>query len=222
MLTERFDPTADPFSYSEPGHRWIHIPWLSDLVHYQVFNFVSGFAPPDAAPSPAATAPGAAEVAPVPSPLAEQWGIAGITVMDALVRAITLLVLLSVRHKGPGLWWAALCGAVALAVLPIPFLVPGHPIALSIGGLGGSTVPGSWQWGLLFLTIELFLIFRALDRGRVGALYGLIPVFLLWVNVDESFFYGLVLLAAGVIGLAFAPPSPKGDGVVQRTASAPG
>jgi hypothetical protein len=219
-LTERFDPTADPFSYSEPGHRWIHIPWLSDLVHYQVYNFVAGFAPPDATPPPA-PAPGAAEAAPVSSPSAEQWGIAGITVMDALVRAITLLVLLSIRHRGPGLWWAALCGAVALAVLPIPFLVPGHPLAISIGGLGGlggSTVPGSWQWGLLFLTIELFLIFQALERGRVRALYGLVPLFLLWVNVDESFFYGLVLLAASEIGLAVAPRSPKGGDVDRRTA----
>ncbi|HEY2157042.1 MAG TPA: hypothetical protein VGH33_15545, partial [Isosphaeraceae bacterium] len=209
VLTERFDPTADPFSYTESGHRWIHISWLSDLVHYQVYNFVAGFAPPDTAATPAPSTPGASEAAPVPSPSAEQWGIAGITVMDALVRTVALLVLLGIRHRGPGLWWAALCGAVALAVLPIPFLVNGHPVALSVGGLGGAAVPDSWQWGLLFLTIELFLIFRALERGRAGALYGLVPLFLLWVNVDESFFYGLVVLAAAVIGVAFAPRSPK-------------
>ncbi len=146
VLTERFDPTADLFSYSQPGGRWVHISWLSDLLHYKVYDFIAGFAPPDAAVPSTPNPPGTAEAAARPSPSAEQWGIAGITVMDALVRVVTLLVLLSVRHRGPGLWWAALCAALALAVVPIPFLVPGHPLALSIGGLGGSAVPGSWQW----------------------------------------------------------------------------
>ncbi len=219
VLAERFDPTADPFSYSNPGGRWIHIPWLSDLLHYQVYDFVAGFAPPDTTPAPAPAAAVALEGTVRPSPTAEKWGIAGITVMDALLRAATLLILLAIRHRGPGLWWAAVCGAVALAVLPIPFLVPGHPLALAIGGLGGSTVPGSWQWGLLLLTIELLLIFRAFEQGRVGALYGLLPIFLLWVNIDESFFYGLMVLAAAVVGSAFTGRSrSKGAAVVPRSA----
>ncbi len=72
--------------------------------------------------------------------------------------------------------------------------------------------------GVLFLTIELLLIFRAFEQGRARAAYALVPLFLLWANVDESFFYGLALFAAAVIGLAFTPRSPKGDDAVRRTA----
>ena len=46
----------------------------------------------------------------------------------------------------------------------------------------------------------MYLLHRAYNEGRRGALYGLVPLFLLWANVDDSFFLGLLILAAAVIG----------------------
>ena len=61
-------------------------------------------------------------------------------------------------------------------------------------GLGGRPE----TWGLLFLAVELLLLHQAINLGKAGRLYGLIPLFLLWANVDESFAFGLVILAAAV------------------------
>ena len=81
-LSTKFDPTADNFSYSEPGQRWVHISWLSDLIHYQVYNLIAGFAPSDPLAAPPA-APGAnampAEPAAADPSTAEQWGVGGLT-----------------------------------------------------------------------------------------------------------------------------------------------
>jgi tetratricopeptide (TPR) repeat protein len=56
---------------------------------------------------------------------------------------------------------------------------------------------------VLLLALELFLLHRTLDLGRRGAVYGLIPLFLVWANLDDSFLIGLLIVAAGVIGRAW-------------------
>lgn len=203
-LTTHFGPTADPFSFSEPGRTWVHVPWLSDLVNYQVYSLVANFAPADdAAPAKPAPAPGAEGEAVTPGdPRGEQWGASGLIVLNALIRLLAMLALFSIRHKGPGLWWATLCAALALAVLPTP-------IGIVIGGLGGPAGVGSEVWGELFVAIELLLIFRGFSRRSVGALYALVPLFLVWANVDESFLFGLLVLAGVTAGLALKRRDPK-------------
>jgi hypothetical protein len=136
--------------------------------------------------------------------------------MDALVRVVTVLVLLAVRRKGPGLWWSVVCVALALAVLPLPFPGGDRPLLLLIGGLGGPGYPGSQPWGFLFLAIELLCLFRAFDQGRTRALYALVPLFLLWANVDELFLFGLIVLAAAVAGLAIPSASKSKDDAPPR------
>lgn len=203
-LSSDFAPTADPFSYSQPGHRWVHITWLSDLAHYQLFNLVSGLIPPDpqAAPKAPAAPVAGAEPTEAPNEAGEQWGVAGLIALDSLARALTILVLLRARHRGPGLWWSALCTGLALAVLPVPFLDWQSPIAVRLGGIGGLVEVGSASWGHLFLAIELLWIFRASDQGRPRLLFALVPLFLVWANVDGSFLIGLIVLAAASAGLA--------------------
>lgn len=196
-LSTKFDPTADNFSYTEGDHHWVHITWLSDLIHYQVYNLIAGFAPADATALPAPGAAPGAEPRPDPS-MGEQWGAGGLTILDALVRAATVLVLLAIRRKGPGLWWSALCAGLALAVLPLPIAAWPNPIGLVIGGIGGKATVDSGPWTQLLLAIELLLLFRAFEQGKVRALYGLVPVFLLWANLNETFLFGLLVLAAVV------------------------
>ena len=55
-------------------------------------------------------------------------------------------------------------------------------------------------WGLLLFALEIYILFRAFFQGRGRALWLLVPTFLLWANLDQSFLTGLVVLAAAAIG----------------------
>ena len=121
----------------------------------------------------------------------------------ALVRLATAWVLLKIRHRGPGLWWSAICVTLAVGFFydPISGLAPGGLASVPGTGVAASTaaiMPATW--GLLFLALELLILFRAFDQGRTGRLWWLIPLFALWVNCDVSFLTGLMVLAAVVVG----------------------
>ena len=47
--------------------------------------------------------------------------------LDALVRLAAAWMLLKIRHRGPGLWWSAICVTLALGVFydPVIGLAPG-------------------------------------------------------------------------------------------------
>jgi hypothetical protein len=192
-LSHKFDPSADPFSFSQPGQRWVHANWLSDLVHYQVYNLVSGFAPPDQSVTPVGTPDELRERA--SQGPREQWGIGGLVALDAVIRALTVLVLLGVRFRGPGLWWVA--SVVVAAMIGIPVAT-----GISTGVFTSRYTVGSWPWGEFLFSLELLCLFRAFLQGKMRALYFLVPLFVLWANVDESFLFGLVVLAFAVAGLA--------------------
>ena len=70
-------------------------------------------------------------------------------------------------------------------------------------------------WGLLLLALEVWLLHRAVDLGRRGAAFALIPLFVLWANVDESFLIGLIVLAA-CVGRAGSGREP-GEGADRRS-----
>ena len=70
---------------------------------------------------------------------------------------------------------------------------------------------------MLLLAIEMLLLHRAYNEGRRGALYGMVPLFLVWVNLDESFFVGLLILAAAAVGRVLDGSSAVT--LVQRPAS---
>ncbi len=81
------------------------------------------------------------------------------------------------------------------------------------GGIAGPGIVAPPTWGMLLLAIEMLLLHRAYNEGRRGALYALVPLFLVWVNLDDSFFVGLLILAAAAVGrvLDGSPPTPWCD-----------
>lgn len=178
MISEHGPVKADPFSFSMYGQPWVNISWLFALLMSQVYGLAAKFA-------------GAAMSA-------EQVGAITLVSINATVRALTALVLFSIRRPGPGLWWVAVCAALALGAT----ILPGGavPFAPSLGGVAGPAEVDPSTWGTLFLAVELAILYRAFNHGAGRMFYGLVPLFLLWANFDDSFIYGLVVLAVGVAG----------------------
>ncbi|WP_165249982.1 tetratricopeptide repeat protein [Paludisphaera soli] len=172
---------ADSFSYTEAGRTWVNIPWLFQAAHAGLYNLVYGLVP-EAPDDPTANRASAEQIA--------TGALVGLT---ALVRLASALVLLRVRHRGPGLWWTAVCTALALGAVI-------GPAGLMLGGVAQPAVVGPSTWGVLFLALEALWLFRAFGQNRAGALYALPPLFLVWANVDESFILGLGILAFATLG----------------------
>ncbi|HMF37763.1 MAG TPA: hypothetical protein VKF17_14035, partial [Isosphaeraceae bacterium] len=189
---------SDSFSYSETGTPWVNVPWLFQWSHAAIFRLVRDLVPPDPADPTANQAS------------AEQLAIGVLIGINALARLITAWILLKIRRPGPGLWWSAVCVALALGAVV-------GPARILPGGIAGPGIVAPSTWGLLLLAIEMLLLHRAYNEGRRGALYGLVPLFLVWVNLDDSFFVGLLILAAAAVGRVLDGSSP--DTLVRRSAS---
>ncbi|MGZ3414110.1 MAG: tetratricopeptide repeat protein, partial [Isosphaeraceae bacterium] len=172
---------SDSFSYSETGTRWVNIPWLFQWSHAAIFRLVRDLVPPDPADQTANQAS------------AEQLALGVLIGINALVRLITAWILLKIRRPGPGVWWSAVCVALALGAVV-------GPARILPGGIAGPGIVAPSTWGMLLLAIEMLLLHRGYSEGRRGALYGLVPLFLAWVNLDDSFFVGLLILAAAAVG----------------------
>lgn len=174
LIAEKGSPVlAEPFAYPRLGQSWTNVSWLFDLVSYQIYAAVE-----------------ALEVGE-----GDRYAIGALVALHALLRGLTALLLLGIRHAGPGRWWGAIMAALALGVVI-------SPAGVALGGIAtrGSVLPETW--GLFLLGVELLLLHRAYNQGKRRALYGLVPLFVLWANVDESFASGLILLVAAVIGEA--------------------
>jgi len=206
LIAERTAPVVtDVFSYTESGRPWVNVPWVFDWMIAGIYKLAYGLVPVNPADTTANRAS------------AENFAVGALVALAALVRLATAWLLLKIRHRGPGLWWSAICATLALGAIF-------HPVfGLMIGGIAGAGPVTPSTWGLLLLAFELWLLFRAFSIGRGGALWLLIPVFLLWANIDESFLAGLAVLAASAVGrwldgsktAAFAPAAGKsseGDG----------
>ena len=173
--------TTDPFSYTEEGKPWVNIPWAFEWSHSVLFNAAGDFSPIDPNDSAATAAK------------AEQVGAGVLIAVNAIARVFTALLLLGIRRKGPGRWWSAICVMLAVGVMAAP-------TGILLGGLARPAIVSPETWGLLLLAMELRLIFRATENGSRAAAYALIPLFLIWANVDESFLTGLMLLGMVVLG----------------------
>ncbi len=124
---------------------------------------------------------------------ADRVGVMAVVVANAVFRMLTLLTLLGFRRQGPGLWWTAVCASAAVAWI--------SPATL-----------GPQTWGLTLLSLELLLLFHAIEWQRKGAAIALIALFALWANLDASFLVGLILLALAAIGGGVTPTEPKAAG----------
>jgi tetratricopeptide (TPR) repeat protein len=176
---------TDSFSYTKSGQSWVNIPWLYQWGHAALYNLVYGLVPVDPRDPTANKAS------------AEQVGIGALVVLSALARLATAWLLLRIRHRGPGLWWSALCVVLAFGVVY-------HPVYLFLmGGIAGSAAVAPFTWAQLLFAFELLVLFRAFSQGRAGSLWLLVPTFALWANIDESFHVGLIVLAAAAVGRLF-------------------
>jgi len=188
LILRRGPLTADPFSYTAAGLRWVDIPWLFQAavaLLYQVGNLVvPGDTPADLA-------------------RADKYGAIALVAGNALVRLLTALVLMGLRRPGPGLWWVAVC-----ATLPMAW--PNGPMLL-----------GPETWGLLLLAAEIVLIHRAAALGARASAWSLVPLFVLWANLDASFLVGLVVLAGAVLGAWIGRAPRVKDGAAPRAAWSP-
>jgi tetratricopeptide (TPR) repeat protein len=183
MIAQQGSPvTTDVFSYTENGRPWVDVPWLFQWVQASIYDLVLGLVPVNPSDPTANRAS------------ADQLAIGTLVVLNALIRLLTAWLLLKIRHRGPGAWWSAL-------VVTFAFGVAFHPAyGIMMGGIAGPGSISPRTWGLLFLAWEMFVLFQAFVRSRGWTLWLLIPVFLLWANVDQSFLTGLVVLAAAAIG----------------------
>ncbi|HKI18262.1 MAG TPA: hypothetical protein VKA15_10295, partial [Isosphaeraceae bacterium] len=183
IIADQMAPvTTNLYSYTQPDKPWVNLPWLFQWAHAALYNFVSGLVPVNPTDTTANRAG------------TEQIAVGALVVLCALVRLATAVVLLKIRHPGPGLWWSAICVALAFGVIYHPLL------GTLIGGLSGPAFISPANWGQLLLALELLIVYRSFTLGRSGALWFLVPLFALWVNIDDSFFIGLVILAAAALG----------------------
>jgi tetratricopeptide (TPR) repeat protein len=214
FITDHAAPIAkDVFSYTEEGRPWVNVPWLFQVVQAAVYKLVYGLVPVNPVDTTANRAS------------AENIGVASLVALAALLRLLTAWLLFKIRHPGPAAWWSAICIALALGVSI-------HPVfGFNMGGIAGPGIVAPVTWGLVLLAFEMWLLFRAFSTGRGAALWLLVPVFVLWANVDESFLIGLALLAASAVGAwldgsrtagvaAAAPTSNDGDASGARSSEA--
>ena len=171
----------DAFSYTETDARWVNVPWLFEWGHALLYKAASDLAPVNPTDAAASRAN------------AEQVGAGTLVTLNALVRVLTALLLLGIRRKGPGLWWSAVCVTLALGVIV-------NPAWIVMGGIAGPALVTPSTWGLFCLAIEFWVLHRAARLGTAKVLFALVPLFVLWANLDESFFIGLIFLAASTIG----------------------
>ncbi|HEV3163419.1 MAG TPA: hypothetical protein VGZ22_05220, partial [Isosphaeraceae bacterium] len=176
----------DTFSYTEAGKRWVNIPWIFEWVNSQVYGMI--------APADANRRPGQMTQA-------DQYAAGTLVAINATIRVLTALILLGLRRKGPGLWWTAVCVVVALGG------IVGPPTGIALGGIAGQAAVSPDTWGLMFLALEFFILHRAVNLGRQGAVWGLLPLFLLWANIDDSFVIGLIVMATTALGALQKEPT---------------
>jgi tetratricopeptide (TPR) repeat protein len=181
MAAQHRPLVTDPFSYTATNERWVNLPWLFEWSHALIHDGVVKAAPSN-------------PVDPIGSRAkAEQFGAAALVAITALARTATLCLLLLIRRPGPGLWWSSVAAAMALGA----FL---GPTGLALGGIAGTALVAPETWGILLLALELYLWHRTVDRGEALHAWWLVPLFLAWANIDDSFLTGLLVLAAGVAG----------------------
>ena len=140
---------------------WVNIPWLFQWGHAALYNLIYSLVPVTAGDETANRGS------------AEQVAIGALVVLSALMRLATAWLLLRIRHRGPGLWWSAVCVAIAFGAVY-------HPIyRIMMGGIAGPAFVAPSTWGQLLFAFELLVLFRAFSQGRGTGLWLLVPIFAL-------------------------------------------
>ena len=190
--------TTDIFSFTEQGRPWVNVPWLYEVGSHLVYTAGRSLFSAD----------------PV---VGDQIGAGLLIGLNALVRALTVLIVLSLRRPGPGLWWFAIVATVAMATVFGPNRAL---LEWNVGGIARQAILGPETWGHLLFALEILLIDRGLFRGSKAALYGLPPLFLAWANLDDTFAVGLLILLASS-AVALIPSRRKGPATSPSASPSP-
>ncbi len=183
LIAERASPVmTDTFSYTEVGRPWVNVPWLFQWLHAAIYKFVYGLVPVSPTDLTANRAG------------AEQIAVGSMVALAAILRLVTAWMLLKIRRPGPGLWWSALCVTVAVGVVFHPLL------GIVTGGDCAPCDRCAVDLGAIAPGLRASRLVPRLCLNRQRALWWLIPAFVLWANLDESFLTGLLVLAAAVAG----------------------
>jgi hypothetical protein len=111
-------------------------------------------------------------------------------------------------YSGLMLWMCCAASAISILLYLLCALYSGNPKVALAGALLGwlfSTVGVAVRplmLGHLCLVVELLLLYLGMTRRRAW-LWGLPPLFALWVNLHGSYFAGLLLLAAIAVAAHF-------------------
>lgn len=186
LIAENGAPVkTDEFSYTEAGRSWVDGNWLFEWAQAGLYGLAYNWVPTDPADITASR------------PEADRIAVGALGLLNAVVYMLAAWALLRIRHRGPGAWWVAICVALAVGMFwdPVVGLSPG-----GLASVSGMPEISPVTWGMLFLSLQLLIAFRAFDQGRPGYLWWLIPLYALWANWDISFLTGLLLLAMIVLG----------------------
>lgn len=109
-------------------------------------------------------------------------GPVGLTVLQMLVAAVVFGILVHLGRPGISTWWGSVCAGLALLashslLTPTPDLVT-----------------------LLGLAVVLWILKRWRSDDSPAVVWWLIPLFLLWANLDPRMFVGMALLVAYALG----------------------
>lgn len=202
-------------SITAEGRPWVNVPWLYQVGAYQIYRASAAIAPRFGGVASLLSfgaLPRYDEMSiEMQRRFVEQFAGGVLVLVTALIYTLAAALLISIRRPGPGAWWSCVVAILALCgvLFPISALVEGRSeivayIAMT-GGIAGPVAVSPRAAGLLFLAVELWLIHGALIHGRTKSLFALIPLFLLWVNVDVTIWLGLLILAAALIPVGGLP-----------------
>jgi tetratricopeptide (TPR) repeat protein len=189
--------TTDIYSYTESDKPWVNVPWLYEVGSHLLFSTSRTMFSADPATG-------------------DQIGAGVLVTLNALVRVLTVFLLLRLCRPGPGLWWFAVVSVLAMGYVVAPRYVSttsGEQLEwLSVGGIARQAIVSPETWGTLLMAFAVLFLDRALVLGRKKALYALPPLFLLWANIDESFAFGLIALVVGCVSWLVSRPRQGNDG----------
>lgn len=109
-------------------------------------------------------------------------GDAALSVLAAILAGIAFWLVVNAARTSVSTWWSAICAVLAvLAVFPL-------------------LRPGSDSFTILGLAGTMFLLTRTEERPDTRALWGMLPLFWLWSNLDPHAFLGIVVVIAYALG----------------------
>jgi len=109
-------------------------------------------------------------------------GPVGLTVLTAIMTAITFYFIVHINRPDISTWWGSICAGLTLVVC-YPQFTARPDLATLLG-----------------LTLTLWFLHKWRESGASKHLWSLVPLFLVWSNLDKRMFLGLILVLLYALG----------------------